>query len=154
MLYNALIRPYLEYAIPIWGGATENALKSLIVIQKKAIRNVYNAKYNSHTSPLFSKGKTPTIAELFEFNILKIAFQIWNNSAPETICSDFNKKPPSRTRSSNQFKSPLLKQNYLQKLPIFTIPTLWNKLAPEIAETDNFNTFKNKIRTFKKPEPT
>ena len=154
MLYNALIRPYLEYAIPIWGGATENALKSLIVIQKKAIRNVYNAKYNSHTSPLFSKGKTPTIAELFEFNTLKIAFQIWNNSAPETICSDFNKKPPSRTRSSNQFKSPLLKQNYLQKLPIFTIPTLWNKLAPEIAETDNFNTFKNKIRTFKKPEPT
>ena len=48
-LYNALIQPYLNYGILLWGSKTSRIFK----IQKQAVRAITGSKYNAHTDPLF-----------------------------------------------------------------------------------------------------
>ena len=42
MLYNSLIYPHLLYGVPIWGNADDVHLKTLLTIQKKAVRIISN----------------------------------------------------------------------------------------------------------------
>ena len=47
-LYNSLILPLFNYGLLMWGsGAT-----ILHKFQKRALRNITNSKYNSHTEPV------------------------------------------------------------------------------------------------------
>ena len=55
LLYNAIIFPYLNYCMEVWGNTYETNLYSLFIKQKKAIRIVCHAKYLDHTSRLFHK---------------------------------------------------------------------------------------------------
>ena len=52
-IHNALIEPHITYAITAWGNLTSSSYKRLIVLQKRAIRTINKAEYNSHTEPLF-----------------------------------------------------------------------------------------------------
>ena len=49
MIYNALILPRINYGLLVWGYENEKIFK----LQKKAIRMISLAKYNTHTEPLF-----------------------------------------------------------------------------------------------------
>ena len=59
ILYQTLIVPYLHYGIAAWGNVNMNskAIKRLTILQKRAIRTICKAKYNSHTNPLFKQEK-------------------------------------------------------------------------------------------------
>ena len=49
LLYNTLILPHLTYGINSWGFNCSRIKK----LQKKAVRVIYNSKYNAHTSNIF-----------------------------------------------------------------------------------------------------
>ena len=55
LLYNAIISPYLNYCVEVWGNTYETNLCSSSIKQKKAICIVCHAKYLDHTSRLFNK---------------------------------------------------------------------------------------------------
>ena len=44
-LYNTLILPYLNYGILAWGNGTKAQLEKLLIIQKRAIRNINHAGF-------------------------------------------------------------------------------------------------------------
>ena len=48
-IYNALILPFLNYGITIWGGQSNRTFK----LQKRAVRLITNSGYNAHTDLLF-----------------------------------------------------------------------------------------------------
>ena len=52
-LYYSLIQPYFSYGLLAWGSASLTVLKSPIMLQKRAIRNINRAKYRAHTELLF-----------------------------------------------------------------------------------------------------
>lgn len=54
-LYYSLVYPFLIYGLLTWGNTYENSIKSVIILQKKAIRIMNFSDYNSHTSGLFKK---------------------------------------------------------------------------------------------------
>ena len=55
LLYNAIIIPYLNYCVEVWGNTHKTNIYSLFIKQKKAVRIAYHAKYLDHTSSLFHK---------------------------------------------------------------------------------------------------
>ena len=56
LIYNSLIKPHIEYGAAIWGPkVTTTMIKPLITLKKKAIRNICNTAYNSHTEALKKK---------------------------------------------------------------------------------------------------
>ena len=52
MLYCSLILPYLSYACEIWGNTYKYRLHTLMLVRKKAIRNIAKASYLDYTQPL------------------------------------------------------------------------------------------------------
>ena len=64
-LYFTLISSYLNYGIFAWGNGTKSLLDRILLLQKRAIRNINNAAYLSHTYPLFLKDKLLRISDLY-----------------------------------------------------------------------------------------
>ena len=83
-LYYTLIYPYLTYAVTTWGNTYVTTLKSLISLQKKAIRLISFFEFRAHTSHLFNHleilklsdyiSKQCSIMYAFHENNLPLAF--------------------------------------------------------------------------------
>ena len=66
-LYYSLIHSYLSYRNLVWGNATQSALRQTILLQKQATCLINNAKYNSHTDPLFHSSRILKVTDLVEY---------------------------------------------------------------------------------------
>ena len=53
MIYHSLIMPYLSYGIWVWGRTAKSYIKTLLVLQKRALRLIYFAPSDAHAIPLF-----------------------------------------------------------------------------------------------------
>ena len=58
LYYCTLILPYLNYCCVVWGNTYRSSLRSLCILQKRAIRICGKAGYRSHTMPIFQQLKT------------------------------------------------------------------------------------------------
>ena len=54
-LYHTIFDAHLNFGILLWGCARRKLQKKVENLQKNCIRNVYLAKYKSHTEPIFKK---------------------------------------------------------------------------------------------------
>ena len=69
MLYKTLIRSIIDYSSFIVDIISETNLKRLQVIQNKAVRCIFKARFDSSTSELCSKSNLNTIKDrLFDLN--------------------------------------------------------------------------------------
>ncbi len=66
-IYYSTFHCHLIYCLPIWSSATQKLLKPIIVLQKKAIRIIFDKPYNYHTEPLFKKAKILPFEKLIYF---------------------------------------------------------------------------------------
>ena len=66
-LYSSLILPHLNYGNLAWGYDTSRVFK----LQKKAIRQITNNKFNAHTEPLFKSLELLKLDDLVKFNTYK-----------------------------------------------------------------------------------
>jgi hypothetical protein len=128
MLYSALIKPYLEYGINIYSCTQDSKLKSLITIQKKAVRTIVNAKYNAHTKEIFQKLKLLPFSDLKLLNNLTLAHRIYYEEAPVPILDHYQKQKSRNTRSQKEqlLNKPLYKSEKMKKFPTWSIPNEWN----------------------------
>ena len=75
IIYNSLCMSYISYAVTVWGGSSNESLKRLKVLQKKGIRHVCNAKYNSHTDPLFKNCNILKFDDLNKLSCIKLMYK-------------------------------------------------------------------------------
>ena len=76
-IYNGLLRPHLEYGLPLYGFTKGPVWNSIVKQQKKAIRAIADAKeFNSHTTPLFQKFGVLKLDHLHQVNVCKLAEQV------------------------------------------------------------------------------
>ena len=54
-IYTSLVHSHLNFGSTLYGATKLNLLKNLESQQNKAIRNLANAKYNSHADPIYKK---------------------------------------------------------------------------------------------------
>ena len=126
---------HLLYGITVWGGSPNNCLDRLSKLQKKAIRNVFNAKYNCHTKPLFSQLKCLNLHDSYILYSCKMAYKRKLNILPAYHSSKlpFNYEiRPGNTRQ-NDFVA-LIKPNSLLKINSFNyrIGEAWNNIPYNI----------------------
>ena len=53
--YNSFIFQYIYYYLGIWGGTYPCNVNSAYIMQKKAIRRIFNTQYNEHTNNYFEE---------------------------------------------------------------------------------------------------
>ena len=79
LLYNAIIFPYLNYCVEVWGNTYKTKVYLLFIKQKKAIGIVCHAKYLDHTSRLFHKLKLLKSSDIVHFNTCIFMYKAFHN---------------------------------------------------------------------------
>ena len=52
-IYRSLIFPYTLYGVHVWGQASQCDLKTILTLQKRALRLIFFSTKRSHVIPLF-----------------------------------------------------------------------------------------------------
>ena len=149
-IYNTLIVPHINYGILAWGTQCNRLVK----LQKKAVRLIVNAKYNSHTEPIFKQLFLLKIQDIFALQELKFIFKIKNGMLPHYFLnlqyfrhSDVHSH---NTRFSN-YILPLQNQHvFVNKSICFRVPSILNNCPNIIKEKINTHSIKGYSNYIKK----
>ena len=132
-LYYALVHSHISYGIIAWGCANKSYIKPLVILQKRAIRIINNAPYNSHTDPKFKSSKILKIPDLFIYQSLLFMYDFLSNKLPSSFNGMFStneERPNTRpTRQSKLFYIPRCHSAFARKQPLYSLPTIWNDWA-------------------------
>ena len=106
-LYSALVHPHLIYGILSWGNAGQ-LLRKTITLQKRTIRTINKATYNSHIDPLFRSSQVLKVPNLYIYQSALFMFDyrtIQNNLSLSRLAtfslSIVTSKPSRQTRQSD-----------------------------------------------------
>ena len=150
MLYFSFVYPHLLYGLICWGNGQPSLSKQMFVLQKRAIRIIGKAKYNSHTDPLFKKYNLLKVCDLFDMTSLQFMFDYRTLSLPDSFRNTFilnRQLPNSRvTRQSDLYYIPKTRTGFIGKFPFYSIPRIWNKWSHIVAMCTSKKQLKNIIR--------
>ena len=110
-----------------------------IILQKKAIRHITNAKYNSHTDPLFQNLKLLKIEDLYTINCCKLYLRAKHDLLPHKLGVNLQSNLEFHninTRQAGDIHVPSLAQNLNNQLSNFKIGQAWNSL-PQHLKAEN-----------------
>ena len=77
IICNSLFLSHLNYGITVWGFNVGPGIKH---IANKAIRFISNAKYNSHTTPVFKNLQLLQAVDIFKLTYFKNMFLTHENT--------------------------------------------------------------------------
>ena len=140
MIYNALIRPYMDYGCEVWG---KKNMKKITVLQKKCVRHVVNTKnWIAHTNPIFIQLNTPKFQDIVEYHVSRLAYKIVHLRYPKGLKEDFEPKAwRHSTRRLDLHEKRFQYQKDANQIP-YQLPRIWNKLRRELKEARTEATFK------------
>lgn len=150
-LYHALVYPHLSYGILAWGAAGPTALKTTIILQKRILRTINKAKFNSHTDPLFKNSDILKIMDLYEYNAAIFMHDFIHNELPLSFKTTFKfnhqVQTIRQTRQSNLLFVPRCRSCFSEKLPVCRFPNVWNKLKNSIRIITDREIFKTTLKS-------
>ena len=148
-IYNSLILPYLNYAIVTWHNAPKCSLDRVRIIQKKAIRAIFNLPYNSHTSVWFKEKRILKVDDLNKLSLNTEIYNHINNPSIHPIASRFvinSDLHHYNTRNNNDFVIPHYVKSSSQSCYLYQASVLWNNTPREIRESCSIFAFKRKLK--------
>ena len=150
LLYNSLILPYLTYGIESWYGAPRYMSGKVSVLQKKAIRNVFNLPYNSPTNQYFKSNNILKLSDLYNLSLCSHVFN-YIKSPDNNLNSRLH--PNSQihnhnTRNRTNLVIPRFNRSATQSSFIYSSITEWNKLSSDIKNCESNQVFKSKLKRY------
>ena len=155
-IYQSLMEPHLNYGILSWGKAPKKCLKRLKIIQKKAVRVINKARYNSHTNALFKKSNILKFDDILRINCAKLIFKKNRGQLPTFHSRQLlnNQEYLQSDRITRQAKDiyVLPHPNQISKQTLnFVVGTNWNNLPNEIKDMVTSNmTYRTFVKQTKK----
>ena len=80
-IYNALVLPHINYCILSWGADSN----TIFILQKKAVRAIASAGYNTHTEPFFKLYNLLKIEDIYKFRLLVLYHNISHLKTPQYL---------------------------------------------------------------------
>ena len=87
LLYHALIKPHLLYAILIWGSTRSTYKNRQRVLQNSAVRAIAGYHRQQHISPAYSKLGILKLDDFHKSEIANFMFNYFNNTLPKSLVS-------------------------------------------------------------------
>jgi hypothetical protein len=154
-LYYALVHSHLIYGIQVWCSAPASVISPLEKVQKKALRIINNAPYNSHTEPLFKNCEILPLMYLIKYfkllfmydfsnNLLPVSFHnIWLTNAQKRNIDAL--EPPRALRDDHLYHVPFIRLEHYFKFPLADYPRTWNEFNNKVV-AQNRETFKKLLK--------
>ena len=148
-LYNTLILPHLNYNLLVWGNANKSHLHHLLLIQKRAVRNICNVSYTFHTTDLFKELHILPILKLYDCQLAIFMYKYHHNMLPPIFDSfyqfnhDFHHY---NTRSKNLLHTPFSRTKINQCHIRHAGVALWNSLSDSQKSKPTLSRFKSSLK--------
>ena len=134
-IYHSLIHSNVLYCPLIWlQKLPPTKIKTLQILQKRALRALFCAKYNCHTSKLFELSRITRIDQLCEKESIILMHDFKEKKLPTAIMnmiSDATKREIRETRSQ-ELDELHIGNNYKKDDMLYEILTYWNKSSCEV----------------------
>ena len=149
-LYYTMFDSHLNFGNLLWGCASNKILIKIEVLQKKCIRNVCLAKYNSHTQPLFKKLSILNFNDKITFLRSGFMNMYRNKQLPETFIDIFTNitctdQLQTRHNDYNYVNIPAVKRS-LEHFPFKCMIRTWNSLSIDVKSTADKIEFENILK--------
>jgi len=132
-IYYAIFHSHLIYAIQIWSCCSESLLTSIFKKQKMAVRIIVNAKYNSHTEPIFKKLNIlpfPSLCEFFKIQFMQQFTQKFLPVALENLWVTNVVRRDNEAqvvlRNDDLLYVPPARTSLTARLPLTSFPKIWS----------------------------
>ena len=143
-LYDTMFKPHIDYSNIIWGISKSKGINNIQKNQKKAIRNIVGAKYNSHTDPIFGKLETLKFEDLVNLNICKFSAKFIHENLPSTFSTVFKKLNSTRTY---KMLIDIPKSKSLELFPAVYYPKIWNQQSIKLRSSKSVTIVKNLFKS-------
>lgn len=145
-VYYALVQSQLQYGITAWGGAFQNTIDKLNVIQRRILKIIHKKPNTFPTSTLFEVSNVLTVKQLF---VKESILQVYKNrNSMETV----NHNHTTRYIQTQPLIQIRPKTTLIQRQTEFTGLHFYNKLPLDIKATNSLKTFKRKLDPWLKNE--
>ena len=151
MLYNSLILPYLNYGVECWHAAPNCALNKLQVLQKKAVRAIFNLPYNSHTNDFFKENGLLKLNDIYRLNLTSHMYNIRINPANYDISlhpRSMSSIHSYNTRNRDSFTIPRYNRTASQSSFLYQSAKEWNLIPQQIKDSSGCASFKSNLRNY------
>ena len=145
-IYNALILPHINYCLLSWG--TASAVKTIFLIQKRAIRAISSAGYNAHTEPLFKLYNVLKVEDIYNYRLLVLYYNLKHKNVPYHIASFLPKTSIARERypiRKSRFQPPLHAHEYISKTCKYRLPVFLNSINNNSGKSDKLKNIIDEI---------
>ena len=150
-LYFSLLHPYITYGILAWGNASTNILRKTETLHKRALRTVHNKSHNSHTDPLFKQSGILKISDLYQLEVVLFMHDYVHTKLPPSFNNLFKLNcdvyDAYETRRAQMFHIPRTKSRFVDKLPLYKFPSMWNNWYSKLNVNTTRGASKNSIKT-------
>ena len=127
-LYHSLIHSHFSYGLLVWGDASKSIIHSSKIL---AMRIISNAKYNSHTNPLFKSCGILKLEDLYLQQSLLFVFDFLSSNLPVAFTDmfKFNRDMPDArlSRQSDLLHIDRCQSKFASSLPLYSLPIVWHK---------------------------
>ena len=153
MCYQGYILPLIGYGSSTWGATSRNNIERLSKLQKRAVRLILNADYDTASSDMFIELRWASITKRHNYNKAVLTYKVLNNLTPSYI-SDLL-APISQTlnhtlRSSTNgsLAVPRSKTALFDRSCSSSAPRLWNQLPESVRKVTSLNVFKRNVKEY------
>ena len=118
-------------------------------MQKKAIRIITNANYNSHSDPLFKKTNILKLDNLYELSVSKYMYALNNGTLPINLANAFSQnRDIHRYNTRNQLNPHIQSRrtNIASRNIKHRGPDIWCNIPNEIKTSKTIKSFTNRIK--------
>ena len=135
-LYYSLVYPYLSYGNLVWASNYKTKLKRLLILQKRIVRVLARAPFNSHTSALFQDLGILKIEQINIYQVGEFMHRYTHNQLPNAFCNYFkyiSDQHSHYTRNKgNKYLVDFSRTNIRKFSLVIWGPRLWNSLSPSL----------------------
>jgi len=134
-IYSSLVSPHLSYGIISWGSTISKEMNRMKTLQKKALRTINKAKYNSHSNPLFKKSEILKVDDLYKQECTKLFIRNRQNTLPIYFIDQLvvnSQIHGHNTRHNQDLHSNSVRSRMDQQQISVKISNVWNNLPEDI----------------------
>ena len=143
VLYWSLVSPHLHYCVEVWGNTYKGTLHPLEILQKKAIRIIYQANYRAHTNNFFIEGRILKLRDVVNYHTVQIIYKASKKSLPNSLQVMFEDR---EVLHDLRRKDKFTEKNIRTTLKSFSISVkgikLWNGLDEVVTGSCSLRNFK------------
>ncbi len=154
LIYFAFVYSHINYCLAVYGSAAKVHMNKITVLQKKAIRLMYDVSYTEHVKPLALSGQLLLCEEMFIFQCYVLAFRycklshnvnLFHNAGIVVISQMIT---ANRSVSNNNYYVPFARTKIRQCSALFQCIKAWNVLPNDLKLIYSLPLFKSRILNY------